>query len=433
MSTPGSPKIRTVAPAERLRGEIRVPGDKSITHRGVLLGTLAEGRSRIRGAGLGADTLASMAVVQALGATVTTTKDELMVTGTGLHYLREPQDVLDCGNSGTTMRLTAGLLAGRPLHAILTGDESLRTRPMDRITTPLRTLGAIINGRQHGKFAPLAFGSSKLHGATLDIDVASAQVKSAIALAALRADGPTIIRQPSPTRDHTERMLRAQGVKLSEHPGHLHINPVDKLETLDVLVPGDISSAAFWIVAATIHHDAEIAILNVGLNPLRIGLLEALQNMGAKLEIHMETAEPEPFGTVIASSSELTPIHADGDLIPRLIDEIPVLVLAATAATGSSQIADAKELRVKESNRIQTISDTLSALGLRINTMPDGFVIDGHQRASGGEVESAGDHRIAMLAAIAGLSATSPVTIRGSEAVNVSYPSFWSDLERLRA
>jgi 3-phosphoshikimate 1-carboxyvinyltransferase len=432
MNGPGSPKIRTVAPAKRLRGKIRVPGDKSITHRGVLLGTLANGRSRIKGAGLGADTLASMAVVQALGATVHTTKDVLMVTGTGLHSLREPQDVLDCGNSGTTMRLTAGLLAGRQLNATLTGDASLRNRPMGRITLPLRDLGAKIDGREQGKFAPLTLGASRLHGTDLNIDVPSAQVKSAIVLAALRADSPTTIRQPSPSRDHTERMLRAQGADVTEEAGILRINPIDKLEALDVVVPGDISSAAFWIVAATIHRDAEITICDVGLNPLRIGVLEALQAMGAKIEIHMETIEPEPSGTVVAFSSDLKAVNAAGDLIPRLIDEIPALVLAATAANGSSQIADAGELRVKESNRIQTVTDALSALGLQITPMRDGFVIDGPQHVDGGEVEAAGDHRIAMLAAIAGLSGTNPVTIRGSDAVDVSYPNFWNDLERLR-
>lgn len=433
MHGPGSPKIRTVAPAERLRGEIRVPGDKSITHRGVLLGTLATGRSRIRGGGLGGDTLSSMSVMQALGATVETIKDDLLVTGTGLHSLRPPQNVLDCGNSGTTMRLTAGLLAGRQFNATLTGDLSLRNRPMDRISTPLRELGAEIDGREQGKFAPITLRPSQLHGADIDIDVPSAQVKSAIALAALRANGSTTISQPSPSRDHTERMLRAQGADVAEEAGKLRIKPIDKLEALDVVVPGDISSAAFWIVAATIHPDAAITIRDVGLNPLRIGLLDALRAMGAQIEIHLETLEPEPAGTVVAFSSDLKPVNAGGELIPRLIDEIPTLVLAAATAEGSSRIADAGELRVKESNRIQTVTDALSALGLKITPMPDGFVIDGPQHVSGGEVETAGDHRIAMLAAIAGLSGSQPVTIRGSDAADVSYPNFWQDLEQLRA
>ena len=313
MHGPGSPKIRTVAPAERLRGEIRVPGDKSITHRGVLLGTLATGRSRIRGAGLGGDTLSSMSVMQALGATVETIKDDLLVTGTGLHSLRPPRNVLDCGNSGTTMRLTAGLLAGRQFNATLTGDASLRNRPMDRISTPLRELGAEIDGREQGKFAPITLRPSQLHGADIDIEVPSAQVKSAIALAALRANGSTTISQPSPSRDHTERMLRSQGADVAEEAGKLRIKPIDKLEALDVVVPGDISSAAFWIVAATIHPDAAITIRDVGLNPLRTGLLDALRAMGAQIEIHLETLEPEPAGTVVAFSSDLKPVNAGGE------------------------------------------------------------------------------------------------------------------------
>ena len=429
----GSPKIRTVTPAERLRGEIRVPGDKSITHRGVLLGTIANGRSRIKGAGLGGDTLSSMAVVQELGATVETIKDDLLVTGTGLHSLSAPRNILDCGNSGTTMRLTAGLLAGRQFNATLTGDASLRNRPMDRISKPLRELGAEIDGREQGRFAPLTLRPSQLQGTDIEVAVASAQVKSAIALAALRANGSTTISQPSPSRDHTERMLRTQGADVAEEAGKLRIKPIDKLQALDVVVPGDISSAAFWIVAATIHPDAVITIRDVGLNPLRIGLLDALRAMGAQIEIHMETLKPEPTGTVVASSSDLKPVNVSGELIPRLIDEIPMLVLAAATAKGSSRIDDAGELRVKESNRIQTVTDALFALGIQITPMPDGFVIDGPQHVGGGEVEAAGDHRIAMLAAVAGLSGRQPVTIRGANAVDVSYPNFWQDLEQLRA
>jgi 3-phosphoshikimate 1-carboxyvinyltransferase len=228
-------------------------------------------------------------------------------------------------------------------------------------------------------------------------------------------------------------MLRSQGADVAEEAGKLRIKPIDKLEALDVVVPGDISSAAFWIVAATIHPDAAITIRHVGLNPLRTGLIDALRAMGAQIEVHLETLEPEPAGTVVAFSSDLKPVNAGGELIPRLIDEIPMLVLAAATAEGSSRIADAGELRVKESNRIQTVTDALSALGLQITPMPDGFVIDGPQHIGGGEVETAGDHRIAMLAAIAGLSGSQPVTIRGSDAADVSYPNFWQDLEQLRA
>ena len=425
------PGARVIEPARRLRGELTVPGDKSITHRGLLLGAQATGRSRLRSPGLGADTRASAALVQALGAEVSMDADELCVSGLGLHGLREPADVLDCGNSGTTMRLASGLLAGRPLYAVLTGDNSLRTRPMDRIVRPLRALGARIDGRVDGAYAPLAVAPSDLHGAELDIPVASAQVKSAIILAALRADGPTVLRQPAASRDHTERILRAQGAALHAAGGEVRCEPANDLQAIDLDVPGDLSSAAFWIAAAVLHPDAEITIRNVGLNPLRTGILDALRTMGADIELHVDTTEPEPSGTVIARTSDLRAITAGGDLIPRLIDEAPLLALLATRARGESLITDAAELRVKESDRLHTTERALSALGLEIEAEPDGFIIAGGARAGGGTVDAAGDHRIAMLAAVAAVSGTGPVTIRGAEAVNVSYPTFWDDLARL--
>ena len=425
------PGARVVRPARRLRGELTVPGDKSITHRGLLLGAQAGGRTRLRNPGLGADTRASAALVRALGADVSMDEHELTVTGLGLHGLREPADVLDCGNSGTTMRLAGGLLAGRPLHAVLTGDASLRTRPMDRIVRPLRTLGARIDGRANGAYAPLAIAPGTLHGAELDIPVASAQVKSAVILAALRADGPTVLRQPAPSRDHTERILQAQGAVLHTTGGEIRCEPAHDLQALDLDVPGDISSAAFWIAAAVLHPDAEITIRNVGLNPLRTGILDALQTMGADIETHVETTDPEPSGAVTARTSDLHAIEAGGHLIPRLIDEASLLALLATRAHGESRIADAAELRVKESDRLHTTERALSALGLELDAESDGFTIAGGARAGGGAVEAAGDHRIAMLAAVAAVSGTGPVTIRGAEAVDVSYPTFWDDLASL--
>ena len=431
IDAPAPPGARVIEPARRLRGELTVPGDKSITHRGLLLGAQATGRSRLRSPGLGADTRASAALVQALGAKVEVDRDELLVDGCGLHGLQEPADVLDCGNSGTTMRLASGLLAGRPLHAVLTGDESLRTRPMDRIVRPLRALGAHIDGRANGAYAPLSLAPSNLHGAELDIPVASAQVKSAILLAALRADGPTVLRQPAPSRDHTERILQAQGAMLHTAGGEIRCEPANDLNAIDLDVPGDISSAAFWIAAAVLHPDAEITIRNVGLNPLRTGILDALQTMGADIETHVEVADPEPSGTVTARSSDLRAISAGGHLIPRLIDEASLLALLATRAEGESRIADAAELRVKESDRLHTTERALSALGLELEAESDGFTIAGGARAAGGAVDAAGDHRIAMLAAVAAVSGTGPVTIRGAEVANVSYPSFWDDLARL--
>ena len=422
---------RVIEPARRLRGELRVPGDKSITHRGLLLGAQANGRSRLRTPGLGADTRASANLVRALGAEVVMEKDELCVGGLGLYGLREPSDILDCGNSGTTMRLASGLLAGRPLHAVLTGDPSLRARPMNRIVGPLRALGARIDGRSNGAYAPLAVAPSSLRGAELDVPIASAQVKSAIILAALRADGPTTLRQPAASRDHTERILRAQGANLWTSGGHIRCEPATDLQPLDLTVPGDVSSAAFWITAAVLHPDAEVTIRDVGLNPLRTGLLDALHAMGADVETHVDTTRPEPVGTVSARSSELHAIRAGGDLIPRLIDEAPLLALLASQARGESRITDAAELRVKESDRLHTTEHTLSALGLEVEAGSDGFTVGGGARAGSGTVDAAGDHRIAMLAAVAAVSGTGPVTIHGADVVNVSYPAFWDDLARI--
>lgn len=425
------PGAVVVEPARRLRGALRVPGDKSITHRGLLLGAQAQGQTRLRNPGLGADTRASAALVEALGAEVSIDAHELRVVGLGLHGLREPADVLDCGNSGTTMRLASGLLAGRPLHAVLTGDASLRTRPMDRIVRPLRALGARIDGRANGAYAPLALAPSRLRGADLDIPVASAQVKSAILLAALRAHGPTVLRQPAASRDHTERILQAQGAALQSAGGEVRCEPATELRALDLDVPGDISSAAFWIAAAVLHPNAEIVIPNVGLNPLRTGILDALQTMGADIETHVEITDPEPVGTVTARTSDLRAIEAGGHLIPRLIDEASLLALLAARAEGESRIADAAELRVKESDRLHTTERALTALGLELEAESDGFTIAGGARASGGTVDAAGDHRIAMLAAVAAVSGTGPVAIRGAQAVDVSYPTFWDDLARL--
>ena len=425
------PGARVIEPARRLRGELTVPGDKSITHRGLLLGAQATGRSRLRSPGLGADTRASAALVEVLGAKVEVDRDELLVDGCGLHGLQEPADVLDCGNSGTTMRLASGLLAGRPLHAVLTGDASLRARPMDRIVRPLRVLGARIDGRVDGAYAPLAIAPSALRAAELDVSVASAQVKSAVILAALRADGPTVLRQPAASRDHTERILRAQGADVRAVGGQVRCEPADDLQAIDLDVPGDLSSAAFWITAAVLHPDAEIAIRGVGLNPLRTGILDALQEMGAQIDIEIDTVDPEPSGTVTARSSSLRAITAGGDLIPRLIDEAPLLALLATRARGESRISDAAELRVKESDRLHTTERALSALGLEVDAEADGFTVAGGAHATGGAVDAAGDHRIAMLAAVAAVSGTGPVTIHGAAAADVSYPGFWDDLARI--
>ncbi|MBM4436401.1 MAG: 3-phosphoshikimate 1-carboxyvinyltransferase [Actinobacteria bacterium] len=431
MSTTVLSSTRVVAPAARLRGELRVPGDKSITHRALLLGAMARGTSRFGRPGIGADTRATAAVIEAVGVPFELSGAELVVHGPGLEAWREPDDVLNCMNSGTTMRLCAGVLAARPFHCVLTGDASLRRRPMDRVVQPLRTLGADIRARANGRLAPLALAPAALHGAAMDVEVASAQVKSAILLAAVQASGPTEVRQPAASRDHTERMLRGQGAHLVTSATAVRIEPCPRLGPLEMDIPGDISSAAFWITAAALHPDAEVVVRGVGLNPTRTGLLDVLRAMGARVDVQVERQTPEPMGTVTVRSSNLRATTIGGEVIPRLIDEVPLVALLATKAAGTTRVTDAQELAVKESDRLTVTAAILGALGGEVEATPDGFQIAGGAGTGAGEVDAAGDHRMAMLAAVAGVSGAGQVTIRGAQAVDVSYPTFWDDLAAL--
>ena len=424
-------RTRVVQPARRLRGELRVPGDKSITHRAFLLGAIGEGDSRFRRPGLGADTQATAGVISALGVDHYLGDRELVVRGRGFAGLREPDDVLQCGNSGTTVRLLSGILAGRSFHSFVTGDDSLRRRPMGRVVDPLRTMGARIRARANGTLAPMAFAPASLRGACLTSPVASAQVKSAVVLAALQAEGPTSIRQPAPSRDHTERMLRGQGAAIASDGATVTCTPGRPLAPLDMDIPGDFSSAAFWIVAAVVHRDAEVTIRNVGLNPTRTGLLDVLRAMGADVAVEIERREPEPTGTIVARSSSLRGTEVSGDLVPRLIDEAPLFALLAVHAEGASRLRDAAELAAKESNRLRTTAAALAALGAEVDDHPDGFAAAGGERIGGGRPDAAGDHRIAMLAAAAALAGDGPVTIDGAASAAVSYPTFWDDLGSL--
>ncbi len=424
---------RVVRPARRLRGELRVPGDKSITHRAVLLGAIGCGDSRFRAPGVGADTRASLSLVRELGVGWQLSANELVVGGRGLAGLSAPADPLDCGNSGTTMRLAAGLLAGQPFRSTLTGDASLRSRPMDRVIAPLRAMGADVQGECNDTRAPLRFGPAALRGIAYELPVASAQVKSALLLAAIQSEGATLIRQPAPSRDHTERMLRRQGARLDLDGLDIHCEAGGGLAPLDLVIPGDLSSAAYWLAAAALHPDAEVVVRGVGLNPTRSGILDVLRRMGADLSIEVECEEPEPSGTLRVRSSNLRADRVDGAMIPRLIDEAPLVALLGTHAQGTTRIADAAELAVKESNRIAVTAAVLSTLGAEIEACPDGLVVAGAGGTHAGEVDAAGDHRTAMLLAVAGLTGEGPVTIHGADAVEVSYPSFWDDLETLSA
>lgn len=426
----------SVSPAKRLRGVIQVPGDKSISHRAVLLNSLAPGEAQISHFLPGADCRSTIACMRALGVEIIHNEPtKVSVRGRPLRGgLREAADVLDCGNSGTTLRLLTGILAGQDgLFAILTGDESLRSRPQSRIVTPLRTLGASLDGRQNGDRAPLVLRGSRLHGGHYELPVASAQVKSAILLAGLAGEGPLIISGRIDSRDHTERMLRAMGVDLQEEDGQLLLNPPEKeLHSCSLRVPGDPSSAAFWWVAAATHPDAELTTPGVCLNPSRTGALDVLQAMGANISIENERLEgSEPVGDVTVRSSNLRGTNIGGTLIPRLIDEIPVLAIAATYAQGDTLVYDAQELRAKETDRVEMVANGLDALGALVEPTVDGMGITGGQRLRGTALESHGDHRLAMAWAIAALVASGETTISGAEAVDVSYPGFWETLERV--
>ncbi|MEB3351350.1 MAG: 3-phosphoshikimate 1-carboxyvinyltransferase [Cyanobacteriota bacterium] len=423
-----------------LRGRVKVPGDKSISHRALLFGAIAEGETRIEGLLPAEDPLSTAACLRAMGVTVgpITAGEPVLVQGVGLDGLAEPDDVLDCGNSGTTMRLMLGLLAGRAdRHVVLTGDASLRRRPMRRVGDPLAAMGAVITGRRHGELAPLAVQGRRLVGTTVRTPVASAQVKSAILLAALTAEGPTTVIEPALSRDHSERMLRAFGANLEvAGPGGtaVTVHPGASLLGQPVVVPGDISSAAFWLVAGAITPGADLTVENVGLNPSRTGILEVLAAMGATITVlNPREVAGEPVGDLQVCHGPLRPFRIAGDLIPRLVDEIPVLAVAACCASGVSTIADAAELRVKETDRLAVMARQLQAMGARIEERPDGLVIDGGAPLHGAALDSETDHRVAMSLAVAALIARGDSRLARPEAAAVSYPGFWDDLARLRA
>ncbi len=428
----------TLTSPKRLRGIVAVPGDKSISHRAIVLNALAAGEAQITHFLTGADCLSTIACMQALGVPIERQDTTVRVAGVGRRGLREAADVLDCGNSGTTLRLLAGLLAGQPFFSVLSGDASLRSRPQRRIVAPLRELGAQLDGRMDGDRAPLAIRGTPLHGGIYDLPVASAQVKSALLLAALGGDAPLTLTGRIDSRDHTERMLRAMGIDLQITATSITLHPpttTEQLQPLSLRVPGDPSSAAFWWVAAAMHPDAEITTTGVCLNPGRTGALDVLRAMGAHIRImNEEMAGSEPVGDVSVCSSALRGTPIDGALIPRLIDELPVLALAAAGAQGHTIIRDAQELRAKETDRIATVAAGLQALGVQVEPTTDGLAIAGTGDPTllrGTTLSSHGDHRLAMTWAVAGLVARSETTIVDADAVAVSYPGFWEEIDRL--
>jgi 3-phosphoshikimate 1-carboxyvinyltransferase len=423
-------KKRHIRPATGLRGEIVMPGDKSISHRSVIFAAQADGTTRITNFLGAADTLASANIMRAVGTEITDKGTTLVVEGRGMRGFEEPAGILDCGNSGTSMRLLVGLLAARPFFSVLAGDPSLTKRPMRRVTAPLREMGASIFGRREGEYPPLAVLGGNLTGITHDLPISSAQVKSAILLAGMAAGGLTRLSEPEPSRDHTERMMTYLGIPLVRDGNYLTIESVEGYRARDIEVVGDISSAAFFIVAALITKESELMIRNVGMNPGRTGIIEALIAMGGDLSVENEReVSGEPAADLIVRSSELLGIDIGGPIIPRMIDEIPVFCIAAAAASGTTTVRDAAELAVKESNRIKTTCENLRALGGAAEARPDGMVIEGTGPLTGGNVASFGDHRTAMSAAVAGLASSDGVTVEDIECVGTSFPNFFDLLD----
>lgn len=429
--------MRTRRRKERsLTGTLEVPGDKSISHRALIVAALARGRSTIDHINAGLDVRATARALEQLGAAVTIAAHEprAVVEGSGWDGLREPDEAIDVGNSGTTIRTLLGVSAPVPGLTVLTGDASIRRRPMLRVVAPLRQMGARIDGRDHGDKAPLTVRGSDLTGIDYEMPVASAQVKTAILLAGLRAAGTTTVIEPRATRDHTERMLDAAGVSIRREG--LHVSLIGGAEPIaaDCVVPGDISSALFLIAAALLVDGSDLTITGVGLNPTRTAALDVLTEMGAELEVHVEdTVGGEPSGTVRARHSKLHGIAIDPSRVPALIDEIPILAVLATQADGVTEITGAEELRVKETDRIEAMAAGLKALGAAVETKPDGLSIAGPSTLTGGAVDSRYDHRVAMALAIGGLVSTDNVRVQGWSAVDTSFPEFLDLLGRAQA
>jgi len=426
----------TIARPRSLRGEIIAPGDKSVSHRAIMFNALSNtGTARVTNFSPGADCTSTVEIMRSLGVEITREAgplgagDSLTVKGVGLTGLQEPTDILDAGNSGTTTRLMSGILAGQDMLTILTGDDSLKSRPMGRVVNPLTAMGALISGRSGNTLAPLVFRGGKLHGSNYDMPVASAQLKSCLLLAGLRADGTTTLTQPAESRDHTERMFTAMGVDLTKSGLDLVLEP-SELETVDVEVPGDISSAAFWMVAGICHPDAELLIKNVGINPTRAGIITALQMMGADLTLVDEReVAGEPVADILVKTSQLKAIELAGDIVPLLIDEIPVIAVAAALAEGETVVRDAAELRVKESDRIQASVNWLNGAGVDAIGTDDGMIVPGGGSIGGGQFQSYDDHRLAMSLGVAGLISTEPITVLDPDVAGISYPSFWEIIE----
>jgi 3-phosphoshikimate 1-carboxyvinyltransferase len=413
-----------VFPDGTLQGRCRVAGDKSISHRSIMLGAIAEGETYISGFLQGEDTLATLAAFQTMGVNIQRHQDVVKIQGVGLHGLKKPDQELYLGNSGTSMRLLSGLLSAQSFDTVLTGDPSLSKRPMRRVTDPLSKMGAKITSTENGTPPLQIFGNQKLQGIEYVMPMASAQVKSSILLAGLYANGTTCVTEPAPTRDHTERMLQGFGYEIQRHGAQVCLKSGGKLFAKNIDVPADISSAAFFIVGAIISTNSELYIEHIGINPTRTGILDILNLMGANIQIlHKRDIGGEPVADLLVKSSTLKGIHIPEALVPLAIDEFPAIFIAAACAEGETILTGAEELRVKESDRIQVMTDGLNALGINALPTPDGMIIRGGQ-FEGGEIDSHGDHRIAMSFAMASLRAKNPIKIKDCANVATSFPNF---------
>ncbi|MFB1080829.1 3-phosphoshikimate 1-carboxyvinyltransferase [Jeotgalibacillus sp. JSM ZJ347] len=411
-----------------VQGELKVPGDKSISHRSIMFGAISEGVTKVTGFLKGDDCLSTIDCFRKMGVNITEKNDEILIEGKGFSGLQEPNEILYTGNSGTTTRLLLGILAGLPFHSVVTGDESIAKRPMNRVTDPLKQMGAKIDGRDHGNLTPLSVRGGTLKPFHYKLPVASAQLKSALILAGLQSEGETVIVEPEKTRDHTEKMIRHFGGEISREENRIKVSGNQAFQAKDVHVPGDISSAAFFLTAAAITSGSNLLLKDVGINETRTGIIDVLKEMQANVSVSQTNNDEEPLGDISMTSSGLKSCEIGGELIPRLIDEIPIIALLATQADGQTVIRDAEELKVKETNRIDAVVEELKKLGADIHATDDGMIINGPVKLHGGQADSRGDHRIGMMLAVASLITEDAVHVENPECISVSYPSFFEDL-----
>ena len=421
-----------ITKSRSLRGEIQIPGDKSISHRGIMLGALARGTTKITNFLQGADCLSTIRCFRQMGIEVENSCKEVLVHGKGLHGLSAPQQILDAGNSGTTVRLLSGILAAQNFSSTITGDASIQKRPMKRVMDPLTQMGACIESQNQNGCAPLNIRGTQLKGIHYQSPVSSAQVKSCVLLAGLYADQKTSVTEPTVSRDHSERMLSYLGAEVTVQGTTVAIEPEPELNARDIQVPGDISSAAYFIAAGLLVPGSQILIKNVGINPTRNGILKVCRAMGADIQyLNEKSGCWEPSADLLVTYSPLKGTVIEGDIIPTLIDELPIIAVMAAFAQGETIIRNAEELRVKESDRIQTVTDNLSAMGADITAAPDGMSIRGGQPLTGASIRTCKDHRIAMSFAVAGMAAEGVTSLDDAQCVEISYPQFFDDLQRL--